>query len=443
MKVYTFSFKNNIEYYLSDDIYNEEPESFIGCSKTTRLIIEKKHLKEDEYIFAKYIKSSSEWILSEEKYKLAKLFITKEWTHNNLIKYKPEKTDEDLKIESMKAPEILLLNDDEKFKDVNGNILDIEVRGTRNMNDIYFKVSDITKVFKIGDVTHSLLRKESSFIHNIHYKLFKIPIMPERHIQTNKKIYNKHLFINFRGLTKLLYISRSNNAEHFQDWANNILFTHKLGTREAKKRLCNNLLGCDIDESRKVIKCYSSDVSCIYLVTFGYVKDLRNTFNIPDTYNDNMVVVKYGRTDDLHRRLKEHENTYGKLDNVKVLLKIYSYVDTEYIAKAEKNIKHYMKACKYTFKPEINNDIIYKELAIISADNFDSIVEQYNLIKNNYSGNCKELIHKIDTIESTYKIKLLELEKILLEREREAETIINKMKIELLETKLKLIENKN
>ena len=50
MKVYTFSFKNNIEYYLSDDIYNEEPESFIGCSKTTRLIIEKKHLKEDEYI---------------------------------------------------------------------------------------------------------------------------------------------------------------------------------------------------------------------------------------------------------------------------------------------------------------------------------------------------------------------------------------------------------
>ena len=429
MKVYTFQHSNDIEYYLSDDVYAEEPESFIGCSKTTRLIVDKKHLKNNEYVFMKYIKSSSEWIISEEKYKLAKLFITKEWVHNNLIKYKPEKTDEDLKIESMKAPEILLLNDDEKFKDINGNILDIEVRGTRDMNNIYFKVSDITKGFKIGDVTHSLLRKDSSFIHNIHYKLFKIPVLPERHIQTNKIIYNKHLFINFRGLTKLLYISRSENAEYFQDWANNILFVHKLGTKEAKRKLCNNLLGCEIDESRKVIKCNSGDVSCIYLTTLGYVKNLRNTFNIPDEINDNMIVVKYGRTDDLYRRLKEHENSYGKLDNVKVLLKIYSYVDTEYVSKAEKNIKHYMKACKYAFKSIINSDIEYKELAIISIDNFDGISEQYELVKNNYGGNCKELINKIYNIDNHYKIKLLE-----------KENEINKMKIELLQLKLKLAE---
>ena len=98
-----------------------------------------------------------------------------------------------------------------------------------------------------------------------------------------------------------------------------------------------------------------------------------------------------------------------------------------------------MKACKYTFKPEINNEIIYKELAIILTDNFDDIVEQYNLIKNNYGGNCKELIHKIDNIDNQYKIKLLEKDNLLLEKENE----INKMKIELLETKLKLIENKN
>lgn len=36
---------NEIEYYLADDVYKLEPESFTGCSKTTRMIIIKKHLK--------------------------------------------------------------------------------------------------------------------------------------------------------------------------------------------------------------------------------------------------------------------------------------------------------------------------------------------------------------------------------------------------------------
>ena len=43
---------------------------------------------------------------------------------------------------------------------------------------------------------------------------------------------------------------------------------------------------------------------------FGYVKDLRKTFNIPDTYNDDDMVIKYGRSCDLCRRLKELDNNF-------------------------------------------------------------------------------------------------------------------------------------
>lgn len=32
LKVYNF---NNKDYYLSEDVYNLEPNSFIGCSKST------------------------------------------------------------------------------------------------------------------------------------------------------------------------------------------------------------------------------------------------------------------------------------------------------------------------------------------------------------------------------------------------------------------------
>ena len=41
------------------------------------------------------------------------------------------------------APEILELTNEEKFKDTNGNIIEIEVRGERKYNNCYFKVRDV------------------------------------------------------------------------------------------------------------------------------------------------------------------------------------------------------------------------------------------------------------------------------------------------------------
>jgi hypothetical protein len=97
MQKYTF---NNINYYHADDVYKAEPESFTGCTKTSRNIIKNKKLKPEEYIYMKYIKSKSEWIPSEESYKTAKVFITEDWVHNNLIQFKAEKTEEDRSHES-------------------------------------------------------------------------------------------------------------------------------------------------------------------------------------------------------------------------------------------------------------------------------------------------------------------------------------------------------
>jgi len=76
MNKYTF---NNKDYYLADDVYKTEPESFVGCSKTLRLIIKNKKLKPEEYLYKKYIKSKNEWLDSEEAYKSAKVFITADW----------------------------------------------------------------------------------------------------------------------------------------------------------------------------------------------------------------------------------------------------------------------------------------------------------------------------------------------------------------------------
>lgn len=401
---------NNKEYYLADDIYKMEPESFVGCSKTSRLIVTNKKLKQNDYIYMKYIKSKNEWVVSEESYKQAKLLITKEWVASNLIKFKKEKTEEDIKIESMKAPSILELIDDEKFVDINGEILDIEVRGSRDIDNIFFKVKDVGILFKLGDVKTVLLNKDSSFQAQLHYKLFKGIKLNNPDSNTNKKGNQKVLFLTFKGLTKLLYVSQSKNAEHFQDWANKLLFTHKLGTKEDKKKLVNKLLGCDIDESRRTINCSSTKISSIYLLTLGYVKDLRKTFNIDEKFNDDNIVVKYGRTDDLSRRLKEHQDNYNKLENVNVMLKLYSYVDDKLVSQAETAVKRFFQWGKYN----IDNEE-YKELVVIPINDFETVKKEYELIKNNYGGDSREYIYKINMIELEFQNKLIKLEKENLE----------------------------
>ena len=159
----------NIEYYDADDVYRMEPDSFTGCSKTSRLIVSKKKLRPEDYVYMKYIKSTDQWEPSTRDYKKAKVLLTKQWVHANLIMFKAIKTDDDMKIEAMRAPPLIELADTEKFVDADGNRLDIEVRGTKSVNDIYFNVKDVGDRFKIGDVKNTLVHPDGKFLLDVHY----------------------------------------------------------------------------------------------------------------------------------------------------------------------------------------------------------------------------------------------------------------------------------
>ena len=51
-----------------------------------------------------------------------------------------------------KAPPIIVLNDSEKFCDDCGNIVEIETRGIREHDKIYFKVKDVSEQFEIKNL---------------------------------------------------------------------------------------------------------------------------------------------------------------------------------------------------------------------------------------------------------------------------------------------------
>jgi hypothetical protein len=441
LKVYNF---NNKDYYLSEDVYNLEPISFIGCSKSTRAIIKNKKLNENDYIFMKYIKSKNEWLISEDKYKSAKLFLTKEWTTNNLVIFKKDddKTEEDLKIESLKAPPILNITDNEKFVDIDGNKLDIEIRGTRNINDIYFKVKDVSDKFKLSNIKTILLNKDSSFKKKLHYKLFRVKYMKNKTqkilfltfrgflklINNNKKIVDNNIYImtkwlykmfdnkkinkymleeniNYKNIEGYIYCITSplNNSVKLGCWGGEIdglikryttyygkdlelnykkvfdyrtietqmlehfdkyKISNELFLKENKNQYIEYINKLEVnnieknntiiyssddettdydyftDDENYAIKCNTNKISSIYLLTLGYVKDLRKEMNISDNFSDEDIVCKYGFTDNLDRRLMEHKNNFSKIENVDVKLKYYTFIDTNELSKAENNMKN-------------------------------------------------------------------------------------------------------
>lgn len=75
-----------------------------------------------------------------------------------------------------------------------------------------------------------------------------------------------------------------------------------------------------------------------------------------------MIVCKFGCTKDIESRMKDHQSTYGKLNNVELNLLMFAYIDPQFIFEAETNIKDYLN--------------------------------QYDMIRNKYSGHIKELYYK-------------------------------------------------
>lgn len=431
----------NKKYYFSDYIYKLEPYNFPNCSNSSRKIVKVKNVADKDYLFLKFDKKGNKWVISNSKYPRAKLLLSENWCHNNVIKFKNVKNEQDIELENSIAPEILELHDSEKFKDDKGNILNIEVRGERNVNECYFKCKDVEKVFNVDNLCNNI-QLNNNYIKNNDYKLFRV----SKNNKTKKcQEFKKYLFLTYEGILRVLFTSRNNKTRPFIKWATKILFTHQLGTNEEKRKLVDKLLGCDINTSRDILKCNTNDIASIYLITLGYVKDLKNDFNLSDKYNDNDIICKYGYTDNLNRRLYEHKVNYNKIKNVDIRLKYFSYIDKKLLSKAEMSIKETFDIlnCNIDYQG-------YKELVVIPQNKFDYVKKEYDNLRKIYCGDQEEYLKIIDDLKHQYQLDLRdkdmelkdkEIEIINLKKDKEMEILnqdIYKKEIEILKLKLEL-----
>jgi hypothetical protein len=306
------------------------------------------------------------------------------------------------------------LEDSEKFKDNDGNIIEIETRGEQNVDKIYFNLKDVMKGFDMESLNDVIIdKRKEGYNEGIHYKYFNC----KKTGKDGKNTIKKELYLTYIGILRVLFVSHSPKAHTFVKWATESLFTLQIGTQIQKDDLISSVLGVSAKVIKEVFNTDTHTLPSVYLFSIGFVKDLRESMNIHESYNDDDVVAKYGFTKELSRRTGEHIVKYSKIPNANLRLKYNSYIDPQYVSKAESDIRLFMTGLK------LNHDYGNDEELVIIPNNLNKLVEhQYTMIGKNYMGHVSELITKIKELEDKYE-KILLTHKIELQNETHAREI--------------------
>jgi hypothetical protein len=398
---------DNIKYYLAEKLKELSPIYFKGTSRGVRVIIKKKNIHENDYIFG--INNDGIWIKTDgNSKKLDKLLLTVEFVKNNVPEFANK---EELKHEIEEAPKIIELTNDEKMKDNDNNTIEVEVIGEREFDKCYFKVKDIETGFNLQRLTDILTNKQSEYELKKHYIFFncKIPITNGK--RATKKVIKKEIYLTYIGLLRVLFVTRSRKTDNFIKWASEILFTHQLGTTKQKDTLIGKMKGVSYDRIQELFSINSRTLPCIYLTCLGSVKQLRNKMNLDNKYKDDEYIYKFGLTEDFEKRKNGHKSEYKELENYSEMkLVCFSFIDPSNIRDAETDLKQILANYKVEFKE-------HNELVILSQNILDLVKDSYKALAYKYSGHTKEFVEEktglltlIKDIESKSKYEKLELQ---------------------------------
>ena len=205
-----------------------------------------------------------------------------------------------------------------------------------------------------------------------------------------------------------------------------------MGNQDDKDCLGADLLNVDVSTVTQILRKSYRAIPCVYLFEVGTVGNMRQHFNLDKFTNDNDKVYKYGRTDDIGRKNKEHCKMYGKLKGNSFGLTLFSYIDEKFVSKAETKLKHEFKNWSVTIDDEKQN-----ELVVIKNQLLKEVTSLYNDVYMLCSGNNNELIQQIQKMESDHQIEIKD-HKMILERKDHIIEVLNlQHKNDLQEAELK------
>ena len=286
------------------------------------------------------------------------------------------------------------------------------------------------------NLNRSLLNKEGGYEQEKDYEMFIRGMLPINEHVPNKP-NQRRLYLTYGGLMRLLFVSRNQHANHFQKWAIEKLFTIQMGTKLEKERLGTNLLNVNLESFRAVFKKHANKFPSIYLLALGTVGELRDTFNISPEIDDKLIVYKYGFTDDFPRRIKEHQDDYGKLPNVNISVAVFHIIDTKYTSDAEDDLRQFFKNMNKTLEIEGR-----KELVFLNSKELETVKKEFRHIGNDYAGNTQELQKQIQDLNTKIEKQELQHKLDIQEVQHKIKDIQNNHEIEILKKDM-IIQQQN
>lgn len=344
-----------------------------------------------------------------------------------------------------KAPtiniDIIELAEHEQFKDINGNVFEIEVRGERHLNKLFLKCMHIEEYFEIDQLTENIFRASSPYIENIDYIIITSLI-------TDSKTKKSLVYLTGIGFIKISLASINGNNH-------NINFSLYWTFQFISKN--DNGLSITLNSNSLLVQPYKETIlSGIYLIKIGKVEDLRESMNIslnlyPDDQYFNANIYKIGRTTNIITRLSTHSKVskYGKYSN-KLELIWFVPILKKQLPLAEYDLITYYKNNNQQFKFTDSDGYKHNELIIIKPnDECRNIKTKYMQLGKDYPSSGKDLIDiwrntvdetKKELANKQYEIEIKQLEFVnkinMLEYE-------NQLKDKTIEIKNIVIENKD
>lgn len=284
-------------------------------------------------------------------------------------------------INSNQLPPIVELSDNEKFKNHEGQVLNIMVRGMRNSKKIFFKGSDVESAFGLKGLVTEMKKKYEL---DIDYRFFNGQ-SDEKEKEKEKNV----LYLTFTGLVRVLMSKKSNqNVETFQNWLNDVLFASKMGTNEQQNKLISNIKDKSMDSINELFSKYAKTIPCVYLCGLNTVGKLRKELNIPEKFGDNDVVYKFGLTKTFNDTKYSDISKYDKIQNlIDLKLIMFTYVDPLYMSEAEDIMKKDMEPFKFPYDG-------HEDILVVPNEIIRSLKDVFENIGVKYSGHISEL-HKI------------------------------------------------
>jgi len=391
---------NNKVYIPAEEIFRMYPDVFKSGKKKARNILEFefKRIPQEEFIFGSNVKAG--WKESTQNNNRAKLLITKSYLEEYLRLFvlnqgsipdiqRPKVIVSDIK----DAPPILDLTESEKFKDHNGAILEIEVRGKRDEDECFFRVKDVAACFNDIRLKDHILEKTTGYSPQDHFLFF---YRPQNLGTIGGEQKDKELFLTYLGMLRYLFVSRNPSAKVFQRWASKILFAMQMGTIEQKQSVGEQLFGVSPELVSKFFgTCCVRDIPMAYLLK---LTESLESMTVPYGKQKEWLVVKVGQHGKEERktgvvgRLKGHQQEFKEFKDTMEYMH-FVFVDPMYVSDVETRIKEYFSE----FKMEYGNKT---EVYLVHKSKLEDVKKFFRQLSIEYSGNYADIQREHDNTKS-------------------------------------------